>query len=107
MYDAVQTPSASMWSAAPDTGRIHVPYGANAFGLHVVSGSGRSVECGISIDPLNRDKLACRFGHAKKKKEICTHSEVSKGLYFRMLCLHINVFGLVFYTRQLVLCSEF
>ena len=28
-------------------------------------------------------------------------------LYFRMLCLHINVFGLVFYTRQLVLCSEF
>ena len=28
-------------------------------------------------------------------------------LYFRMLCLHINVFGLVFYTRQLVFCSEF
>ena len=27
-------------------------------------------------------------------------------LYFRMLCLHINVFGLVFYTRQLVFCSE-
>ena len=39
------------------------------------------------------------------------HKQVLLGkLYFRMLCLHINVFGLVFalyYTQQLVLCSEF
>ena len=56
MYDAVRTPSASIWLAARDDRSSVTPW----------------------IDPLNGDKLACRFGRASKK--ICGHSRVSKGL---------------------------
>ena len=47
----------------------------------------------------------------KSKTKLLTENESKKilqrrlcALYFRMLCLHINMFGLVVYTQQLVLC---
>ena len=49
----------------------------------MVSGSRRPVECDTSIDSLNGDKLACRFGRASKKIEIRRHSKVCKGVAVR------------------------
>ena len=78
MYDAVQTPSASIcsrrWSCS-----------------HTMRYERLRLACGTRLatigqvryfhDPLNEDKLACCFRHASKnKKEICRHSEVSEGI---------------------------
>ena len=80
-YDAVQTPSASMWLAARD-GQVAFMHNAvkTPSARHLVSCSRRPVECDTSIDSLNKDKLACRFGRASKKIEIPRHSKVSKGV---------------------------
>ena len=51
-----------------------------------------------------RAKPQCMVLHTLVLMYSCYY--VQWALYFRMLCLHINVSGLVFYTRQLLICSE-
>ena len=69
-----------------------------------------AIRANLRTDNQKNGRLGpCTYGCVGRKTVGSLQKEWQQNgdLYFRMLCLHINVFGLVFYTRQLVLCSEF